>query len=176
MDMSHDILDLSFIQTGTKFNNYNSAGTTSNLYVNNILIPPFVYSLNQYIEASGNIGSLGNYIYNPSQLIYEQFINDFSNNTTDRFTSTNPNYPLNTLTYSTKSVVLPNSFHFPDVSYNGIPQTISGTSYNFGNFWYYPFIAGDTIVFYMNLVPSPQQTIFTLNNTTRVVKFILKCV
>lgn len=158
------------------FNNYNSSKST-NLYVDNILIPPFVYSLNQDISTNPI-----DYIDNPSKIIYEQFLTDISNNiTSNRFDDVS----FNNYYYSTTSTKIPNTnITFPDVSYNGMQQRVNGTyggtsidaSFNFGNFWYYPFLAGDTIVFYMNLVPSSQQTLFTNNNTTRVVKFILKLV
>jgi hypothetical protein len=53
--------------TNTIFNNYN-ASKGSNLYVNNTLIPPFVYSLNQDLSTNPI-----DYIDNPSKIIYEQF-------------------------------------------------------------------------------------------------------
>lgn len=160
------------------FNNYNE-NKQSNLYVNNTLIPPFVYSLNQDISTNPI-----DYIDNPSKLIYEQFLTDISNNiTSNRFDVSGQS--LNNLNYAIKNYTLPGTgYAFPDVSYNGTQQYLTNNfvqppvdgSFNFGNFWYYPFIVGDTIVFYMNLVPSSQQTLFTTNNTTRVVKFILKLV
>jgi len=159
------------------FNNYNS-NNQSNLYVDNILIPPFVYSLNQDISTNPI-----DYIDNPSKLIYEQFLNDISNNmNSNRFDLSGQH--LNNLYYATNGYTLPNSKQFPNVLYNGTQQYVSANfgqatvdgSFNFGNFWYYPFMSGDTIVFYMNLVPSSQQTLFTNNNTTRVVKFILNLV
>jgi len=159
------------------FNNYNS-NNQSNLYVNNILIPPFVYSLNQDISTNPI-----DYIDNPSKLIYEQFLSDISNNlNNNRFDVSGQD--LNNLIYAINNYTLPNNYTFPNILYNGRQQNVNTTfgsttvdgSFNFGNFWYYPFLPGDTIIFYMNLVPSSQQTIFTNNNTTRVVKFILNLV